>query len=84
MYKHPILSYNRYKNEDARGYDIISVENQKKQNLDNVRIKHRDSTWDKIVENVDGKFKSFLYLNQTKIKMELKGICISLRIKEIL
>ena len=56
MYKNPILSYNRYKNEDARGYNIISVEKQNKQNLEGVRIKHKDSNWDKIVQNVVGIF----------------------------
>jgi len=55
MRKHPILSYDRYKHEDNRGYDIISLDNQNEKNLNAVRIKDKESSWQKIVKNVDGK-----------------------------
>jgi len=61
MYKHPILSYNRYKYEDKRGHDIFSNENQPNRNLDNIRIKHKENEWEKLGNNVEGIFfKNFL------------------------
>jgi hypothetical protein len=62
IFKHPILSYNRYKNEDERGYNIISVEKQNNQNLDGLRIKHKDTNWEKIVENVVGIYLIYLFI----------------------
>lgn len=59
MFKNPILSYNRYKNIDDRGYNIISIENQEKTNLEGMRIKHKDTGWDTIKENADGKDNFF-------------------------
>jgi len=54
MHKNPILSYERYKHQDVRGYDIISLDNRNDQNLNDVRVKDKESTWQKIVKNVDG------------------------------
>lgn len=54
MRKHPILSYERYKHQDVRGYDIISLDNQNERNLNSIRIKDKESSWQKIVKNVDG------------------------------
>ncbi len=52
--KHPTLSYNRYKYEDLRGYDIISLDNRNERNLENVQIKDKETSWQKIVKNVGG------------------------------
>jgi len=56
MFKHPILSYERYKHEDIRGYDIISLDKKNERNLNDIRIKDKETSWQKIVNNVDGNF----------------------------
>ena len=60
MYKSPILSYNRYKYEDARGHDILSNEKKNNRNLDDVRIKHKHNNWEKLANNVQGNFYFFI------------------------
>lgn len=55
LYKNPVLSYERYKHQDARGYDIISLDNKNERNLNDIRIKDKESSWQKIVNNVEGK-----------------------------
>lgn len=62
MHKHPVLSYERYKHQDVRGYDIISLDNRNAQNLNDVRIKDQETSWQKIVRNVDGNLFLFNFL----------------------
>lgn len=54
MRKNPVLSYERYKHQDVRGYDIISLDKGNEENLNDVRIKDKETSWQKIVKNVDG------------------------------
>jgi hypothetical protein len=61
MYKSPILSYNRYKYEDARGYDIFSNEKKNNRNLADLRIKDKENHWEKLVNNVEGNFILFYF-----------------------
>ncbi len=56
LHKNPLLSYERYKHQDVRGYDIINLDNRNERNLNDVRIKDKESSWQKIVKNVDGSF----------------------------
>lgn len=58
LYKHPILSYNRYKYEDQRGHNLFSNEQQENRNLADIRIKHKDNHWEQLAKNVEGKFFS--------------------------
>ncbi len=55
MFKHPILSYDRFKHEDKRGYDIISLDKKNERNLNDIRVKNKETSWEHIVNNVDGK-----------------------------
>ncbi len=63
MYKHPILSYNRYKYEDARAYNIFSNEKQNKRNLDDIRIKHRENPYEQLANDVKGSLLFFKVKN---------------------
>lgn len=55
MNPHPRLSYNRYKYEDRRGYDILSLDKIKDRDYTGLNIKDKETSWQQLVNNVEGK-----------------------------
>lgn len=54
--ENPKLSYNRFKHQDNRGYDIINMDNLQENPKNRVYTKDKETTWEKIVNNVEGIF----------------------------
>lgn len=66
IHKHPILSYERYKHEDARGYDIINLDKKVERDFNEVRLKDKETSWQKIVNNLDGIITFLIIFNRKK------------------
>jgi hypothetical protein len=46
------ISYNRYKNIDERGYDILNLDKTKEDQNKNLKFKNQRHTWDILTEKV--------------------------------
>jgi len=82
IHKHPILSYERYKHEDARGYDIINLDKKNERDFNEVRLKDKETSWQKIVNNLDGIITLYNF-QQKKAKLISNLTCTFLKIRGI-